>query len=475
MKELLFGMLLLPVAESVVAQLTVTNNGNLKIHSGGNLAAHGDFNNAASASLTNDGNLYMKRDLSANQAAMSSGSGTLYLDGAVLQTLNGSQPFKTYNLVTGNNAGIHLNTDLYVSGAHSFSSGVITTAATPAYLAYEAGASYSGSADTRHVNGWVRKTGAADFIFPVGNGTVQRTININNLSAGSVFAVKYSAATPNTTQLQSPLVTVDPNEFWEINRVSGGTAHVTLNWDNSKVAIPSWIEPDIRVAAYNGSVWAAQGGTASGSVATTGTITSNSLSSFNLFTFGSVSATLPLTLLHFDAKRKNAITEITWKTADEQHVSHFVVERSENGTDFYAIGKVNARNAGRTAHYSLADDKPVVSITYYRLKSIDLDGSSTLSHIVRVTETANGHQLLVNNPVRDRIALTAKGNLSGDFDYSIYDMHGKVMQRGKVNLRTNTQVYISIPGSIPSGSYTINLHKSSTFISKKIIVALTQP
>ncbi|WP_165760302.1 T9SS type A sorting domain-containing protein [Niastella populi] len=475
MKRLLFGMLLLPVAESLVAQHTVTNNGNLTIHSGGNLAVHGHFNNAASASLVNDGNLYIKRDLTSNQAAMSSGSGTLYLDGAVLQTLIGGQPFKTYNLVTGNSAGIYLNTDLYVSGAHSFNSGVITTAATPAYLAYEAGASYSGSADTRHVNGWVRKTGTTGFIYPVGNGAMQRPININNLSESSVFAVKYHAATPNTTQMQSPLVTVDPNEFWEVNRVSGGTARVTLNWDNSKVAMPSWIEPDIRVAAYEGSVWASQGGTASGSVATTGTITSDILSSFNLFTFGSISATLPLTLLQFDAKRKNAITEITWKTAEEQHVSHFTVERSENGTNFYAIGKVSARNAGRTELYSLFDDKPLLSIAYYRLKSTDQDGSSGLSHIVRVTETENGNQVLVNNPVRDRIALTAKGNLSGDFDYSIYDMHGKVVQRGKVNLRTNTQVYISIPGSIPSGSYTINLHKSSTFISKKIIVALTQP
>lgn len=475
MKQLLFGMLLLPAAGSVVAQNTVTNNGNLTIHSGGNLAVHGHFNNSAAASLVIDGSLYIKRDLTSNEAAMSSGAGTLYLNGAVLQTLDGAQPFKTYNLVTGNSAGMHLNTDLYVSGVHSFTSGVITTAATPAYLVYETGASYSGSADERHVNGWVRKTGTTDFIFPVGNGTVQRTIDINNLSAGSVFAVKYSAATPNTTQLQTPLVIVDPNEYWEINKVSGGSARVTLNWDNSKVAMPSWIEPDIRVAAYNGSVWASQGGTASGSTGTTGVITSNSLSSFHRFTFGSISTTLPLTLLHFDAKRKNDITEVTWKTAEEKHVSHFVVERSENGIDFYAIGKVSARNSGRTENYTLADDKPVVSIAYYRLKSVDMDGSSTLSHIVRVTETANGSQLLVNNPVRDRIALTAKGNLAGDFDYSLYDMHGKVVQRGKVSLSTNTQVFISIPGSIPSGTYTINLHRSSTFISKKIIVASTQP
>lgn len=473
MKQLLFGMLLLPVANSVVAQNTFNNTGNLKIHSGANLAVHGDFINSSTAGLVNDGNLYVKKNLSSNQSAMTTGAGTLYLNGAALQTLDGAQPFNTFNLVTGNSAGILLNTDLTVSGAHNFTSGVINTSATPNYLIYETTASYTGSGDGHHVNGWVKKNGTTDFIFPVGNGTVQRTININNLSASSVFAVKYGSATPNTTQMQSPIVMVDPNEYWEINKVSGGTAQVTLNWDRSKVTIPAWIESAIKVAAYNGSVWGSQGGTASGSIATTGTITSNALSSFNRFTFGSTSTVLPLTLVNFDAKRKNELTEVSWKTADEHNVNYFQVERSENGVDFYSIGKLSARNSGRTENYVLNDDKPLVSVAYYRLKSVDNDGSFTLSHLVRVAETSNNNLLIVNNPVYDKIVLTAKGDLTGEFDYSIYDINGKAVQRGKVNLKTNTQVIVPVSASISSGTYTISLHRQSIFISKKIIVALT--
>jgi hypothetical protein len=266
---------------------------------------------------------------------------------------------------------------------------------------------------------------------------------------------------------------VDPNEYWEVNRVSGGTAQVTLNWDRSKVAIPAWIESAIKVAAYDGSVWGSQGGTASGSIATTGTITSNTLSSFNRFTFGSTSTVLPLTLVSFDAKRKNEFTEVSWKTADEHNVSHFLVERSENGIDFYSIGKVNARNSGRRENYVLNDDKPLINTAYYRLKSIDNDGTFTLSNIVRLTESSNGNSLLVNNPVYDKVVLTAKGDLTGEFDYNIYDINGKAVQRGKVNLKTNTQVIVPVSASISSGTYTINLHRQSIFISKKIIVALT--
>lgn len=473
MKQLLFGMLLLPVAKGVVAQNTFNNSGNLKIHSGANLAVHGDFINASTAGLVNDGDLYVKRNLTCNQAAMSTGTGTLYLNGTTHQTLDGAQPFNTYNLVTGNSAGILLNTDLTVSGAHNFTSGVITTTSTPNYLVYETNASYTGSGDNRHVNGWVKKNGTANFDFPVGNGTVQRTININNLSASSVFAVKYALTTPNTAQRQSPLVSVNPNEYWEVNKISGGTAQVTLNWDNSKVAVPTWIISDVKVAAYNGSTWGSQDGTASGSLTSTGSITSNSILSFNRFTLGSTSAILPLTLVSIDAKRKNNLTVVTWKTADEHNVSHFVVERSDNGIDFYAIGKVPARNSGRLESYILQDDKPLVNTAYYRIKSVDNDASFTISQVVRVAETANGNSLLVNNPVYDKIALTAKGELTGEFDYSIYDMNGKPVQRGKVNLKTNTSVIIPVSASIPSGTYTIQLYKQSILISKKIIVALT--
>lgn len=93
MKQLLFGMLLLPVANSVVAQNTFNNTGNLNIHSGANLAIHGDFINSSTAALVNDGNLYVKRNLNSNQLAMTTGAGTLYLNGAALQTLGNTVLF----------------------------------------------------------------------------------------------------------------------------------------------------------------------------------------------------------------------------------------------------------------------------------------------------------------------------------------------------------------------------------------------
>ncbi|MBA2745124.1 MAG: hypothetical protein H0U44_02760, partial [Flavisolibacter sp.] len=293
------------------AQIDLQNSGTLFITSGTDtLFINGNLTNTSAAALINNGRLYIKKNLINNQSSMSAGTGTLYLNGTVAQSVSGGQLFKTYNLVSNNTAGITLNNNLSVSNVHTYTAGIITTSVTPNYLIYESGSSYAGNGDTRHVNGWVKKIGSTDFVFPVGNGTVERTVAINSLSASSEFNAKYLTTTPNPYQTLYPIIDVNKNEYWSIGKTSGGSATVTMNWDYSKVYFPNWIVPDIVTAGYNGTDWADNGGVASGDAATTGTITSNSISSFNLFTLGSKSYVLPLTLLNFTASRQGSFTQV---------------------------------------------------------------------------------------------------------------------------------------------------------------------
>jgi hypothetical protein len=146
---------------------------------------------------------------------MTVGTGTLFLNGSSAQSVNGTQVFKTYNLVTNNAAGITLNNNLSVTGVHTYTAGIITTSATPNYMIYEAGSSYTGSSDSRHVNGWVKKTGNTNFTFPVGNATYERSIALTNLTASGEFNVKHNfILTPSRYSLYNPLVYVDSAEHW---------------------------------------------------------------------------------------------------------------------------------------------------------------------------------------------------------------------------------------------------------------------
>src|SRR5205814_726345 len=202
-----------------------------------------------------------------------------------------------------------------VSGSHTFSAGIVTTSATPNYLIYEAGSSYTGASDSKHVNGWVKKIGGTNFTFPVGNNTYLRDISLN-ISSSSEFNVRYYLVNLTTSPVNVPLVVVDPNEYWMLNQVSGGSATAAMNWDNTKVVLPNWQIADIKASSYDGSKWVSEGGTATGTPATQGNITSTSATLNRAFTFGSAHFPLPLTLVSFTAKYTGTSTAINWITVD---------------------------------------------------------------------------------------------------------------------------------------------------------------
>lgn len=453
------------------AQDAFTNNGNLRIHSGGALSGFGIFTNTSSGVLVNNGSLYLKANISNSEAAMTAGTGTLYLNGTSAQTLNGSATFKTYNFVSNNSAGITLNNNLSVKGVHTFTAGKIATSATPNYLVYEAGSSYSGDGNTAHVNGWVKKLGSTNFVFPVGNGTLERTVAISNLSANSEFNARYLTTTPNPTLTQLPLRSVDTYEYWPLTRSSGGTAQVTLNWDRSKVYFPNYILADLVVAGWNGSIWVDNGGTAAGNPATTGTITSNVISTFNLFTFGSKSWILPLSLTSFTATKEDIYVLVKWETEKEVNLSHYIVERSDDGSNFYSIGRFNSRNSGNNEAYQIKDKKSIQTIAYYRLRSLDMDGRESLSRIVTIVSgSSNNNLLLVSNPVHNKITLLTTGALTGNFNFQITLINGQVVQNGKLTFLNEGYYDIQLDGKMKPGTYSLKVLGNKQTFNFKVLV-----
>jgi hypothetical protein len=470
MKKINISTLLLLFCVYANAQQAFTNSGNLQVHTGGSVSGYGSFTNTSAGALVNNGALYIKGNITNDQSSMAVGTGTLYLNGSSAQALNGSQAFKTYHLNTNNNAGITLNNNLSASGTHTFTSGIIVTSATPNYLIYEAGSSYTGDGDSRHVNGWVKKFGSTDFIFPVGNGTVERTVALNSLSASSEFNVHYYATTPNPNSMQLPLWDVDDVEYWSIQKASGGTATVTMNWDNSKVYFPNFIVADIVAAGYNGSQWISDGGSATGNAATTGSVTSGSISSFNLFTFGSQSYVLPLTLISFNATRQDNYTQITWITEREYNADHFVVERSDDGVNFYPVTQLSARNSGVTEQYNTRDNAPVHRIAYYRLRLIDINGRENLSKTVAITVIDSNRLTLLTNPVHDKVTLIASPSLSGLFNYTITAMNGQLTQQGKVLIQNGGSYQLELKNNLVPGPYTLEVSNGLESFRYKLLV-----
>ena len=451
-----------------LTQYAVTNNGNLQIHATGSIAFFGDFTNAATASLKNDGSVYAKKSVINNQSSMAAGSGTLFLDGSTSQDINGSQPLQTYHLTTDNSAGIILNNNLHVNGVHTFISGIITSSSTPNYLVYEGGASNTGAANTAHVNGWIKKLGTTDFIFPAGNGVYLREIEIKNLSASSEFDAKYSGPSGNINNLQYPIASINPNEHWTLNKISGGTAQVKLNWDNSKVGFPDFVVNDIRTAWYSGAVWMNTGGTATGTAATSGNITSDAVSSFGKFVIASVSYPVPLQFMGIGARRENSSAKVAWQTGNEVNVNFYEVQRSTDGFNFVTVGAVPAKNLDAQSYNYLDLNVPVVKL-FYRIKANDVDASVRYSKIVTVSDLSQNQKIeLIQNPVHSAVLLSTSNLPVSVYSYRLINLEGQLCKKG--NFKCEGTSTVSIPVSLLPGSYTLIIFNSAEQQDFKLIV-----
>jgi len=470
---LIHGIIFLIMTTAVSAQVNVQNTGIVYISSATDtFFVAASLTNASGAALTNNGALYVKQDISNAQSSMAVGTGTLFLNGSTTQAINGTQVFKTFNLVTNNAAGITLNNNLSVSGTHTYAAGMISTSSTPNYMIYQAGSSYSGSSDANHVYGWVKKFGNTDFIFPVGNTSYLRSVALTNLTATSEFNIKYNGpATPNRFSLYNPLVYVDTFEYWTINKISGAAAKIAMNWDYSKVPFPNLMVSDVRVAYYDGIFWRSIGGAATGTAATTGSLTSNSVSAFNSnFTFGSISFVLPVKIISFTAARMKDFTKLNWTIANEVNVSNYELQRSDDGVNFYSISSQAPYNRNSTEFYGYNDSKILNGTAFYRLKINNLGAQVNYSNIITVSENDNSRSLyVISNPVDASIDLYASASAKGLYNYSITNTGGQVMQSGILDIKNAGAYSIYLKPFIAAGAYILVVQNETNKLQKIII------
>ena len=123
---------------------------------------------------------------------------------------------------------------------------------------------------------------------------------------------------------------------------------------------------------------------------------------------------LPLELLEFNGTLVNSNAYLQWKTENETNTSMFIVERSLDGNNYYQVGTIVAANMTGINHYSFTDPDITslgVSIVYYRLRQVDLDGNFDYSDIVALSiENKKLTISLYPNPVSTQINLTIKSN-----------------------------------------------------------------
>jgi len=150
---------------------------------------------------------------------------------------------------------------------------------------------------------------------------------------------------------------------------------------------------------------------------------------------GNLSASpLPVELTGFSANCTNdQKVELTWTTASEHNSSHFVVEKTVDGTSWSEIGTVQAAgNSITNLTYSFIDNERNTATNYYRLNQVDIDGSAKIYDPISINcEELEGLNEIITypNPSNSDFYVEIKSaNYQGDGILRVMDVHGAIIQ-----------------------------------------------
>lgn len=179
---------------------------------------------------------------------------------------------------------------------------------------------------------------------------------------------------------------------------------------------------------------------------------------FRSWTLANFSEPLPVELLGFGADCNGSGVRLRWSTATERNSSHFVVERGVDGTEFEPVGRVEAAGSSQSVINYSYEDGTTVGMHYFRLRSVDLDGTWTLGPIISVDCTSSRTTEIVNAwDTGSSLELIINSALEEVAGLQVLDMSGKLVLERSLTLYNGT-VQVSVSRSdLAAGIYMLRL------------------
>ncbi|CAN0487312.1 unnamed protein product, partial [Phaeothamnion confervicola] len=150
---------------------------------------------------------------------------------------------------------------------------------------------------------------------------------------------------------------------------------------------------------------------------------------------------------------KNNEVMLNWVTAKEDGFDHFEVEHAAVNLAFEKIGQLNGTGYSTDDEhaYTITDRNPINGINYYRLKSVDQDGSFEYSAIVSVVVEVSKSISVYPNPSNgDFVNVSSTFEVSENTVVTIYSQEGVILDNVHI---TEREARINFTNHLAAGVY----------------------
>ncbi|PSK89497.1 T9SS type A sorting domain-containing protein [Taibaiella chishuiensis] len=459
---------------SATTNVTINSGGNQPVVNINSATCNNlTINSGATLSFTGTTNVLDIKGTISGSGTLNGSAGKIILSGAAAQTL----PSGTYkDLQMNSAAGKTLAGNTSITGVLTLTSGVLSlngnsltlanTGTTTGANATSFVATTNNGAMTIQNIGTGGRTG--NVTFPLGSSATSYTplIIANSGTADNFTAIvkdnAYGSYSGNNGS-GSPIALNVVNKTWFLSEaVAGGSVvNMQLSWNENNES-GGFDRNNCAISHFTGGLWQ----TVTPGAALGGNpyfISRSGITSFSPFGVGSTGSPLPLDLLSFKGSATAAGNQLNWVTANEQRISRFEIERSEDGSTFKPAGAVVTGNRGDEQAYSYLDAAPTQSpVLFYRLKINETNGRFTYSRTLRIDGASRNNISLSPNPVRNgRLRIDAGINIAAGSRIVVTDLMGRKVIDQPLPAGIDAGNEYTLPvNSLAAGTYILQLNST---------------
>lgn len=164
-------------------------------------------------------------------------------------------------------------------------------------------------------------------------------------------------------------------------------------------------------------------------------------------------STLPVNFIGVVANKTGNGVNVKWDVGDEINVQEYQLEKSTNGYVFNTVGTVSAQNK---SVYSYTDNGIKSNVIYYRVRSVDIDGKSKYSGIIKLTYNNSFSNIIMVYPTVAQSQITIQhSQLPSNAKVLISTSDGRILKTVVPNVGvSNTMIDVS---NLSAGMYIVKL------------------
>lgn len=180
--------------------------------------------------------------------------------------------------------------------------------------------------------------------------------------------------------------------------------------------------------------------------------------------------TLPVKFVAYNVASVNGGVSIQWSTEEEMNADKYIVERSEDGSNWASIGVVFAAgNSSKLNDYSFTDKSSRNSkAVYYRVKQIDIDGHFVYTSVKALKSSLDATTEIKVSSSASHVVVAFAKQLKGNVVVRFVSLSGQVVAQQTYNQPAG---YVILNTASLKGNFIVSISNGQDLkIAKQVIL-----